>query len=74
MSFASKLYTDIIMQSILYKLIKFFIYILFLDLSSQMSLLNSLCYVIIFFHRKCITVNDVAYANACAFTHSERSL
>jgi len=74
MLFISKLYTDIMMQSILYKLTKFFTYILFSDSSSQMSLLNSSCCVIMFSHRKHVTVDDVTHINACAFTQSERSL
>jgi len=70
----SELYTDIMMQSISYKLVKFLIHILFSDLSSQMSLLNNLCCVIIFFHRKHITINDVACANAQTSIHFEKSL
>jgi len=74
MSFISELYTDITMQSILYRLVKSLIHILFSDLSSQINLLNSSYYLIIFSHKKHITVNNVVYANVCVSIHSERSL
>ena len=72
MLFASELYTDIMMQSILYKSVKSLTYILFSDSSSQMSLLNSSCHVIMFFHKKYIIINNVVYVNACASIQSER--
>jgi len=52
----------------------FLTHFLFLDLLLYISLLNSSCYVIMSFHKKHITVDNVVYIKIYTFTHSKRFL
>ena len=62
--FVLKLYADIITCLISYKLVRSLIYILFFNSSSHISLLNTSCQIIMFFHRNfAIAVNIVCVRN-----------
>ncbi len=73
MPFALELYAETTIQSISYSSVSILTHILFSDSLSQISLLNTLCLVMTFFHKNLETVTDVACVNACSSTQSEKS-
>ena len=72
-SFILKLYTNIIICSILYKLIRSLIHILFSDSLLHISLLNTSCWVMMFFYKNFAIVMNIICVRTLVSIQSDKS-